>query len=228
MVSKFKISALSATLAIQIADQLGNAIIEEKLAPGERIREMEFAARFNVSRATVRDALRILEVRGLVRILPQRGAQVTLLSSHELENLFEIRAVLLALASGRAAKVINPEDESILKRGLSDLYLSLNEPNEYARCSARMVISIAELSRNSQLTEMITYFAHRVGRYARLGLISDQRRRSSIANWEKLVAAIISKDEELAELIHRRLATENGQAAMLEVKLRNPVARQTG
>lgn len=227
MTDSFKPEALSATLAIQIADQLGIAITEERLQPGERVREVELAKRFNVSRATLRDALRLLESRGLVRILPQRGAQVTLLSSQELQDLFEIRSTLLALASRKAAKNFKPEDKERLRRGLTELQNSQKEPNEYARASAHMVQLIAALSRNAQLTAMIESFAQRIGRYARLGLVTQKRRNRSMGNWTKLVAAISAGDDELAETIHRQLALENGEAAMMEITARAANARKT-
>jgi DNA-binding GntR family transcriptional regulator len=216
----FLLSALTATLPLQIADQIGTAIMEEQLAPGERIRETKFASAFNVSRATVRDALRILESRGLVRILPQRGAQVTLLSTQELHNLFEIRAVLLALASRRAAGNFVPENGPPLKAALAQLKSALDDGNAYARASAAMVVEVTRLSGSEELTELIAGFAQRIGRYARLGLVAPKRRKRSLANWTALVAAIMEGDETLAETTHRQLALENRDAAIAEIDAR--------
>lgn len=225
MPANFSPASLTATLPIQIAEQIGTAIMEEQFAPGERIREVNLAASFNVSRATVRDALRILESRGLVRILPQRGAQVTLLSSQELQNLFEIRAVLLALASRRAAGNFRAEDAPRLKAALAQLKSTLNDASGYARASAAMVTEVATLSGSEQLSEMIIGFAQRIGRYARLGLVTQKRRNRSLSNWTALVAAIIAKNEELAEATHRRLALENRDAAMEEIEARAKTSR---
>ena len=80
-------AALVPTLPLQIAERIGTSIVEERFAPGERLKEVELALAFGVSRATVREALRLLEKRGLVSILPQRGARVTELSKKELEEL---------------------------------------------------------------------------------------------------------------------------------------------
>jgi DNA-binding GntR family transcriptional regulator len=220
MATHFSPTALTATLSIQIADQLGAAILEEKLAPGERIREVSLAEAFNVSRATVRDALRILETRGLVSILPQRGAKVTLLSASELHNLFEIRAMLLALASRRAAAHFRPEHEAVLRATLKTLKDASGDANAYARASATMIGVITQISDNAQLTELIMGFAQRIGRYARLGLLTVERRQRSLANWEALVEAIVAGNHDLAEETHRRLALENRDAAMVIVEAR--------
>ncbi|MCU4161938.1 GntR family transcriptional regulator [Acidiphilium sp. AL] len=220
MLASFLPNTLNPTLAIQIADQIGAAIMEEQFAPGERIREVNLASMFNVSRATVRDALRILESRGLVNITPQRGARVTLLSMQELHNLFEIRAVLLALASRRAAGNYQPADGPRLKGALAQLKRSISNPTAYARASAAMVSEVARLSGSEQLTEMIASFAQRIGRYARLGLVTQKRRNRSFTNWTALVAAILARNEDLAEATHRRLALENREAAMMEIEAR--------
>lgn len=211
-------AALAATLAIQIADQIGAAITEEQFAPGEHLREVNLATTFNVSRATVRDALRILESRSLVRILPQRGAQVTLLSTQELMNLFEIRAMLVALASRRAAARYRPEHAPVLAAGFARLKAAVKDGNAYARASSTIVTDVAELSGNDQLAELLVGFAQRIGRYARLGLATQKRRTQSLASWSRLIDAITARDENLAEAIHRQLALENRDAAIAEIE----------
>src|SRR5271154_3498632 len=86
------------TLPEQIAEKVGSAIIEGRFEAGDRIQEQDLAARFEVSRGPVREALRILEKEGMIQILPRRGAQVTRLDIEEVNNVCEIRANLIALA----------------------------------------------------------------------------------------------------------------------------------
>lgn len=218
MPAQFSQKPLTSTLPLQVADQIGTAIVDEQLSPGERIREVVLAQTFNVSRATIRDALRILETRGLVRILPQRGAQVTFLSPTELRNLFEIRAVLLALAARHAAANYTPAYREQFEYTLATLKETLNDPIGYARASATMVAQVASLSGNEQLAEMIESFAQRIGRYVRLGLATRERRCRSLENWQSLVTAIFEHNQDAAEAIHRNLATENGKAAMVAIQ----------
>lgn len=205
---------LAATLALQVAEQIGKAILEERLHPGERIREVNLAKAFTVSRATVREALRILEQRGLVRIVPQRGANVTQLSLTELQNLFEIRSVLLGLSSRRAAIQFKPEQEPLLVDALAHLERSLSDADQYVAASAAMIGLLLDLSGNQQLKEAVSSYAERMGRYVRRGLSEPQRREQSLAAWRELVAAIVAKDETAAEAIHRRLAEDNRAASM--------------
>jgi DNA-binding GntR family transcriptional regulator len=211
---------LTPTLPLQIADRIGTAIVEEHFAPGERLKEVTLAQSFGVSRATVREALRILENRGLVSIYSQRGARVTKLSRKELEDLFEIRAVLLGLASSKVAQVCTPEIKRRLMACMRDLENARGDGAAYARGSAAMVAVITEASGNQQLYDSIAAFAQRIGRYARLGLNTPGRRQQSLGDWKRLIRAITSGDAEAAEALHRDLSFKNRDAALAELDRR--------
>jgi DNA-binding GntR family transcriptional regulator len=226
MAGRFSPEGLTPTLPLQIADRIGASIVEEQFAPGERLKEVELAASFGVSRATIREALRILEKRGLVSILPQRGARVTELSRKELEDLFEMRAALLGLASRRVAEHSNPQSLREVRAGLKALEDAVESASGYARASTAMVATITRLSQNEQLAGYVAEFAQRFGRYARLGLASRERRTESLANWRHLVRAIAAGDAQMAESIHRRLALTNLAAGLAEIERREGRSRQ--
>lgn len=208
------------TLPLQIADHIGARIIDGSYAPGSRLRETEFADGFDVSRATIREALRLLEQRGLVRILPQRGAHVTQLSAKELDDLFEVRASLLATGSRLAAERCTESTARILRLMLVRLRQSVDNVDTYTRASADLVRTMVELSGNEVLASYIEDFAMRIGRYTRMGLISPSRRRRSVANWARLINAVIRRDGAAAATHHSMLALENRSAAMDEFKKR--------
>lgn len=209
---------LTLTLPLQVANHIGAQIVEGTFAPGERLKETFFAEAFNVSRATVREALRILHSRGLVRVLPQRGAQVTQLSGKELDDFFEIRAVLLGLGSRRAAALRSDADLALLRERLNSLEASLDDLDAYFRASGVMVAEVMRISGSLALVAYIEEFALRIGRYVRLGLTSSARRRTSVREWRRLVAAIELQDGDLAEKCHRQLALTNRQAALNEFR----------
>jgi DNA-binding GntR family transcriptional regulator len=212
---------LTPTLPLQIAERIGGGIMDEKFPPGERLKEVGLAQTFGVSRATVREALRILENRGLVSIVPQRGAQVTKLSRKELEDLFEIRGVLLGLVSRRVALSCTPEVERRLFAGLGALQAGRNDATAYAHASAAMVAELARSSGNQQLVDYMASFAQRIGRYMRLGLSSPARRKQSLGNWRLLVRAIVARDGDAAETLHRRLSMQNLAAGLVELDRRD-------
>jgi len=208
---------LLATLPLQIADRITAAIVAEQYAPGERINEAELGTAFGVSRATIREAMRMLERQRLVIILPQRGAQVTKLSRRELEDLFEIRAVLLGLASRRVAAGATTQELETLRMRLAAMRLAVDAHNEYAAASAALSLEVAKCSGNLQLFEEMSSFASRIGRYSRLGFASQSRRKQSLRDWEELFEAYVRHDGDAAESMHRRQSERNRDAALREL-----------
>jgi DNA-binding GntR family transcriptional regulator len=75
----------------RVADVLAERILTGQIAPGERIKQDEIANEFGTSRIPVREALRILEVRGLVTMQANAGARAVTVSLREMEIIYEIR-----------------------------------------------------------------------------------------------------------------------------------------
>ncbi|HMN80557.1 MAG TPA: GntR family transcriptional regulator [Burkholderiaceae bacterium] len=212
--------ALLPTLPLQIAERIGARILDERFSPGERLKEVELASGFGVSRATVREALRVLEQRGLVRISPQRGAQVTQLSPKELENLFDVRAMILGLGSRRAAERCGEADRRELLGRLDALAAVRGDRDAYVRESSALVARLMRLSDNDAVVSYVEEFAFRIGRYVRLGLATDADREQSLAIWTLLVRAVVAGDGARAESLHRELALRNRDAALAAVERR--------
>ena len=82
------------SLTSAVAERLREKIVRGEIKEGEQLRQDAIAAQFQVSRIPVREALRQLEAEGLISIVPHRGAVVSLLSCEEIEEIFEMRAVL--------------------------------------------------------------------------------------------------------------------------------------
>lgn len=81
-------------MAQGIAEALSNDILTGTIAPGDRLRETDLARRFGTSRGPVREALRTLHARRLVSYEANRGAQVTMLSTEDVEQIYEVRLML--------------------------------------------------------------------------------------------------------------------------------------
>lgn len=82
------------SVADVLAERLKDAILDGGFPPGAPLREVALAAMYDVSRHTVRSALKAVEVDGLVTILPQRGAFVATLDVQRLADLFALRTAL--------------------------------------------------------------------------------------------------------------------------------------
>ncbi|WP_161634095.1 GntR family transcriptional regulator [Sulfitobacter noctilucae] len=91
------------TTAEQVADHCGLLIVEGRIAAGERLGEERLAEICGVSRGPVREALRILEKRRLIEIIPRRGAFVREVNLHTISDLFNVRNALAAMAAASMA-----------------------------------------------------------------------------------------------------------------------------
>ncbi|NKC31466.1 GntR family transcriptional regulator [Falsiroseomonas selenitidurans] len=89
---------------------LREAILSGRLAPGERIRPEAVAAELGLSRMPVREALHQLEAEGLVTLRPNRGAVVVQLAAAEVQEIYEMRALLEGLCARHAARRATPAD----------------------------------------------------------------------------------------------------------------------
>ncbi len=90
--------AFGLSLPQQIARVIAEEIVERELSFGERLPELDLAARFGTSRAPIREALYILAQEGLVERAPRRGAVVRQFDTREIEELYQVRALLEGLA----------------------------------------------------------------------------------------------------------------------------------
>ena len=88
---------------------LRQAILRGELKPGERLMEIHLAQKLGVSRTPVREAMRKLELEGLVRMIPRKGAVVAEITISDLEDVLEVRMALEELAVKLACKMLTPE-----------------------------------------------------------------------------------------------------------------------
>jgi DNA-binding GntR family transcriptional regulator len=86
------------------------AIVDGRLPPGRRLKEEELARELGMSRTPVREALLMLESEGLVESIPRRGATVRSYAVGDLDDVYQLRALLEGYAARRAATRISPDD----------------------------------------------------------------------------------------------------------------------
>ncbi|MFB4311227.1 GntR family transcriptional regulator [Actinomadura sp. GTD37] len=97
--------------------------------PGGRLGEAELAEQTGSSRTPVREALRRLEVEGLVEVLPHRGARVPDWTPEDLEEIYDLRMLLEGAAARRAATRIDPADVAAMEK-LCDVIERCAEPGD--------------------------------------------------------------------------------------------------
>lgn len=155
------------TLADSVRSRLAEEIINGTIAPGTRLDEHVLAARFNVSRTPVREALRQLTANGLVEWRPRHGAVVASISVHQMVEMFEVMAELEGFAGRLAARRMTDE----ARRALRDIHdrcrpFALNGDREnYHRMNRRFHVAIYEGSHNPYLAQQATALYDRLAAY---------------------------------------------------------------
>ncbi len=106
---------ISRNASAAASEVIRRAIIDGRLAPGRRLKEEELARELGISRTPVREALLMLESEGLVELIPKRGASVRAYAVDDLDDMYQLRALLEGYAARRAATRISPEDVARLE-----------------------------------------------------------------------------------------------------------------
>jgi DNA-binding GntR family transcriptional regulator len=207
------------TAANRTAALIASRVLEGAYGPGESLREIPLAEELGVSRSTIREALRILERDGVVRIEPHRGASVTQLSPEELIEIYQVRTVLLGLAMGLCAQRSSDRELQTLRRLHQRMVKSIDDPRAaadglHARLSAEMALMIIDVAGNNRLRELLTQMANQIARYTRMGLSSPARRRQSAETWRAVIEALSQRDSATAERLGRQLVTDTLRHAL--------------
>ncbi len=93
------------TLREKIVEVLRDAIIRQKIRPGERITELEVAERFGISRTPIREAFRQLESEGFLTIVPRKGAVVSDIKEQDIRDFYEIKGFWKDMRRDRRSSV---------------------------------------------------------------------------------------------------------------------------
>ena len=153
---------------------LRQGILKGDLKPGERLMEIHLASRLGVSRTPIREAIRKLELEGLVSMVPRRGAEVARISKQDLRDVLEVRRSLDSLAVNLACKRIDDEEKEALKKAEDDFEhaVKTGDATTIAEADVKFHDVILKASKNGRLVQMVNNLAERVYRY-RLEYIKD-------------------------------------------------------
>ena len=114
---------------------LRQAILRGELKPGERLMEIKLANKLGVSRTPIREAIRKLELEGLVLMIPRRGAEVAEITEKSLNDVLEVRKALEELAVQLACERMDEEGLEALKKAAKEFEESLGS-EDVNRCTA--------------------------------------------------------------------------------------------
>ena len=198
--SNLKVTRNTITLRQIVVDKLRNAIISTQLKPGQRLVERELCKVLDVSRTSVREALRYLESEGLVQYADQRGPSVTVLNAQDVKNIYELRAALEGLAGELFCDRANDEQISLLQDTTDALKNAFDrsEVSEILACTKDFYDQLLEGSGNAELDTSLNRLLARI-MVLRAGTIAYPGRwKDSLMEMQAIMQAISKRDGETA------------------------------
>jgi DNA-binding GntR family transcriptional regulator len=204
----------------KLIDQLENMILTGMFQPRERLVELKLSEELGVSRFWVRDAFKILETKGLIEVIPYKGAVVCDLDEYEIENIFEVRVELESLATRKAAKNTQMSDIKYLKRVTKKFEESAKNGDlgEMITANEDFHNYIYELSQNPTLVQVIHQLKalshiQRYHAWASPDVIQRIRKEHLL-----FIEAIENKDLELLDDLARRHISYSKDTYLLHLK----------
>jgi DNA-binding GntR family transcriptional regulator len=210
-----------ASVAERVYAALKQAIGDGSFKAGERLREIDLAARYGVSRTPVREALKKLEAEALVVDVPGRGLAVSKPSPDEIMDAYLVREVLEGLAARLAAERATETDRmrlSAILRRIRDA-IAAEDPQRAIGLSNEFDRVLLQATRSQRLSDMIDAARASQGRLLRLSLQYPGRLAQSAEERGEILQAIQEGDPEAAERAtreHLRRARETRIAQSLE------------
>jgi DNA-binding GntR family transcriptional regulator len=180
-----------------IYKHLKQEITNGSLMPNERIIEAEYAEMFQVSRTPVREALRMLEMDGLVKYIPKKGMIVRgLLSEDEIDEIFAIRKALEVAALDKLIQCITSKEIDYLSKMLllGEQSLKNNDLKAYANYARLFNNALLEYARMPKLANMIKQMQNNLSIVRQCNVTNKSRQCEVIKEHRKILEAIKDKD----------------------------------
>lgn len=199
----------------QIVANLRAAIMGGQLRPGERLVETTLSEALQVSRTSLREALRQLEAERLVTITPFRGPTVALMTPSDAEQIYEVRALLEGHAAELFAKRAEPEQLTAMKQALSGFKAAVAAGDADARIATTDEFFDVMLQGcgNRVVSEVLGGLHARVNLLRARSMSTPERARESLKEMQAMLAAFKARD-----------AAEAARAARLHVRRAREVA----
>lgn len=179
-----------------VFNTLRQAILKGELEPGERLMEIQLAERLGVSRTPIREAIRKLELEGLVLMIPRKGAEVAEISEKSLREVLEVRRSLEELAIELACQRITPEELTALEEAENRFARAVEdgEVMAIAESDENYHELIYQATANDRLVQILNNLREQMYRY-RLEYIKDEdRRQILVVEHEHILRAVRRRD----------------------------------
>lgn len=179
----------------EVTARLRDLIVENRIQPGERVPELEIAARFGVSRTPIREALKVLAAEGLVEMQPLRGAIVKAFSAKDAQDMLRVIALLEEHAGREACAA--PAADIAAVQALHERMRAHHRRRErppYFVLNQQIHQAIVELARNDTLSAMHAQLGQRMRRIRYVGNSEPANWDAAMAEHEVMMQALVARD----------------------------------
>jgi DNA-binding GntR family transcriptional regulator len=196
-------SSLSARVFLRIQQD----ILKGTFKSGERLAETKLSDLLGVSRTPIREALKQLELEGLVKVIPNKGAIVTGVSIKDISDVYTIRKLIEGLAARWAAENITQEELDVLSEtvALEQLYIDKNDAGHLSKYDSMFHDTLFLATKSNPLNFMLKTFHMYVQRSRNSALAVPERARMAHNEHKAILDALVARDPDRAE----KLMTEH-------------------
>lgn len=191
----------SGSLRIRVFNAVENAILDGEYKDGDSLNELKISKELGVSRTPVREALMQLELEGLVKNIPNKGAVVIGVSKQDTRDIYEIRVRIEGLAAKLAAEKITEDELRALEKlvDLQEFYLMKNDTEQIFRLDTDFHKIIYDASRSRPLRFMLSNFHNYIKKARDISVQAEGRAEKTVAEHRAILSAIRDRNGELAE-----------------------------
>lgn len=196
---------------------LREAILDGRYKDGESLTEMKIAEELNVSRTPVREAVRQLELEGLVESIPNKGSIVKGISMKDMEDIYSIRIVLEELAGGWAVENISDEELQELQEvyDLMEFYTPRGDIEQLAKLNTRFHEIIYSATKSNILNQTLKDFQFYIKWVKREVISKPGRKEEALEEHYRILLGIKARDKDaVKEALHVHLS--NSSKRLLE------------
>lgn len=189
------------SLGSRVFHMIRENILSGKYERDEELKEKTIGEELGVSRTPVREALRQLELEGLVTIIPNKGAYVVGISQKDIKDIYEIRSRLEGLCAKWAAENITKEQLDELEENifLSDFHATKGNAEQMVELDNKFHEILYTASGSRELRHVLSDFHHYAQRVRKITLSDKNRAVDSNNEHRRIVEALKQHDAQLAE-----------------------------
>ena len=200
---------------------LRRAILVGELEPGERLMELQLTQKLGVSRTPIREAIRRLELEGLVVMMPHKGAAVAKITEKDLQDVLEVRCSLEELAVELACERISEDELQHLKKCMDEFRKSLSggDITLIAEKDVEFHDIIFTATDNKRLIQMLNNLREQMYRYRLEYLKNQETHEQLLQEHENILSCLRARRTDAARSAIREHITNQVKAVSRNIRV---------